>query len=152
MSFFDRNTIKCLVTGQSGFGNANFGENERRIRICCNINGFRYLRNRQNDAKMPKLMPKVNFGGFRIVFGVTFGETIGEEELKMRKKNYRGVGCTKRELGKCEGVCRTYDKIQTAFADILQANDNVVSFKCNVLLDELTEGEYTSDLVDVKTD
>ena len=31
----------------------------------------------------------------------------------MRRKGYRGVGCVKRSLSKCEGMCRTYDKIQT---------------------------------------
>ena len=31
----------------------------------------------------------------------------------MRRKGYRGVGCVKRSLSKCEGICRTYDKIQT---------------------------------------
>ena len=33
----------------------------------------------------------------------------------MRRKGYRGVGCVKRSLSKCEGICRTYDKIQTSF-------------------------------------
>ena len=40
----------------------------------------------------------------------------------MRRKGYRGVGCVKRSLSKCEGICRTYDKIQTSFADYLQNN------------------------------
>ena len=31
----------------------------------------------------------------------------------MRRKGYRVVGCVKRSLSKCEGICRTYDKIQT---------------------------------------
>jgi len=26
----------------------------------------------------------------------------------MRRKGYRGVGCVKRSLSKCEGICRTY--------------------------------------------
>ena len=34
----------------------------------------------------------------------------------MRRKGYRGVGCVKRSLSKCEGICRTYDKIQTSAA------------------------------------
>lgn len=69
----------------------------------------------------------------------------------MRKKNYKG-GCEKRTLSKCEDVCRTYDEIQYAYADICQSNDNILSFRCNVLLDGLAEGEYTSDFVCTKAD
>ena len=42
-------------------------------------------------------------------------------------------------------MCRTYDPIQYAHADILQQSDDVQEIRCNVLLDGLTEGEYTSD-------
>ena len=69
----------------------------------------------------------------------------------MRRKGYKGR-CEKRVLGKCEGVCRTYDAIQYAYADILQQNEAVEMFRCNVLLDGLEEGEYTSDFVCTKTD
>lgn len=69
----------------------------------------------------------------------------------MRKKNYKGR-CEKRTLSKCEDVCRIYDEIQYAYADILQASDNILSFRCNVLLDGLNEGEYTSDFVCTKAD
>lgn len=68
----------------------------------------------------------------------------------MRKKNYRGVKCVKRSLKKCEGVCKTYDVIQYAFADALNLSEDVESFKVNVFLDGLQEGEYTSDFV-IKT-
>ena len=37
----------------------------------------------------------------------------------MRKKNYKGVKCTKRYVEKCEGVCKTFDNIQYAYADLL---------------------------------
>jgi len=47
-------------------------------------------------------------------------------------------------------VCRTYDAIQYAFADVLQADDSITEFRCNVPLDGLTEGEYTSDFLCVK--
>ena len=67
----------------------------------------------------------------------------------MRKKGYKGR-CEKRVVGKCEGVCRTYDSIQSAYADSLQQNEQVVKFQCNVPLDGLTEGEYTSDFVCTK--
>lgn len=68
----------------------------------------------------------------------------------MRKKNYKGR-CEKRALSKCEGICKTYDKIQYAFADILQAESDIKEFRCNVLLDGLLEGEYTSDFVCIKS-
>ena len=64
----------------------------------------------------------------------------------MRKKGYKGR-CTRRSLTKCKGVCRTFDVIQTAYADMLQSDDDISSFECNVLLDGLEEGEYTSDFV-----
>lgn len=69
----------------------------------------------------------------------------------MRKKGYKGR-CEKRTLSKCKGVCRTYDAIQAAYAEMLQANDEVKEIRSNVLLDGLTEGEYTSDFVCVKAD
>lgn len=69
----------------------------------------------------------------------------------MRKKNFKGR-CEKRAIKKCEGVCRTYDPIQYAFADVLQEDESIKEIKCNVLLDGLQEGEYTSDFVCVKTD
>lgn len=69
----------------------------------------------------------------------------------MRKKGYKGR-CEKRVLDKCKGVCRTYDAIQAAYADILQACDEVKEIRCNVLLEGFAEGEYTTDFVCVKTD
>ncbi len=70
----------------------------------------------------------------------------------MRKKNYRGVKCTKRYVEKCEDVCKTYDSIQYAYADLLSASDDIQCFRVNVLLVGLAEGEYTSDFVITKTD
>lgn len=67
----------------------------------------------------------------------------------MRKKNYKGK-CVKRQLQKCEGVCRTFDDLQSAYAESLAACDDIQSFRCNVLLEGLEEGEYTSDFVIVK--
>ena len=69
----------------------------------------------------------------------------------MRKKNFKGR-CEKRKIGKCAEVCKTYDAIQYAYADLLQASDEVKEIKCNILLDELDIGEYTSDFVCTKTD
>lgn len=69
----------------------------------------------------------------------------------MRKKNFKGR-CEKRKIDKCADICRTYDTIQFAYADILQADEGVKEIKCNVLLDGLEVGEYTSDFVCVKAD
>lgn len=64
----------------------------------------------------------------------------------MLKKGYKGR-CEKKVLSKCQNVCRTYNPIQTKYADILQECED----KCNVLLDGLPEGEYTTDFVCVKS-
>ena len=69
----------------------------------------------------------------------------------MRKKNYKGR-CTKRYVAKCTDVCRTYDPLQTAYADVLAANSDIEEFRCNVYLDGLTDGDYTSDFLCKKTD
>lgn len=65
----------------------------------------------------------------------------------MRKKNYKGR-CEKRTISKCEDVCRTFDPIQYAYADVLQASDEIKEIRCNVPLDG---EEYTSDFVCVKS-
>ena len=59
----------------------------------------------------------------------------------MRKKNFKGR-CEKRVLSKCEGVCRTYDAIQFAYADRLEADDSVREIRVNVPLDGVEEGEF----------
>ena len=72
----------------------------------------------------------------------------------MRKRNFKGR-CEKRKLSKCVDVCRTYDKIQYVFADILNNSDEVVSFQVNVPLDGMDgsiAGCYTSDFVCTKKD
>lgn len=69
----------------------------------------------------------------------------------MRKKNFKGR-CEKRVIAKCSDVCRTYDVIQYVYADVLQASDDVKEIRCNVPLDRLELGEYTSDFVCVKAD
>lgn len=67
----------------------------------------------------------------------------------MRKKNFKGR-CEKRVLSKCEGVCRTYDAIQFAYADRLEADDSIREIRVNVLLDGVEEGEFTTDFLCVK--
>ena len=67
----------------------------------------------------------------------------------MRKANFKGK-CQKRSLTKCKDVCRTYDDIQSAYADVLEQREDIVDFSCNVLLDGLDIGAYTSDFVCTK--
>lgn len=69
----------------------------------------------------------------------------------MRKKNFKGR-CEKRVIPKCNDVCRTYDPIQSAYADMLAADDAIQEIRCNVLLDGLEVGEYTTDFLCVKSD
>ena len=50
----------------------------------------------------------------------------------MRKKNYKGR-VTKRYLPKCNDICRTYDPIMIAYADIVSKMEEVEEFRCNVI-------------------
>lgn len=69
----------------------------------------------------------------------------------MRKKNYKGR-CEKRIIGKCSEVCRTYDAVQYACADMLQASDNISEIRCNVSMDSPEVSDYTTDFVCTKAD
>ena len=64
----------------------------------------------------------------------------------MRKVNYKGR-CEKRKVAKCEYICRTYNKIQSAYVDELEKDDDVVSFECNVILKGVADTLYTTDFV-----
>ncbi len=68
----------------------------------------------------------------------------------MLKKNFKGR-CEKRSLSKCDGICRTYNAIQYAYANALQENCDIAVFQCNVILDNLSIGEYTTDFLCTKT-
>ncbi len=69
----------------------------------------------------------------------------------MRSKNYKGR-CVKRALPKFAVTCRTYDTVQTTYALNLSKNPEIESIQCNVLLEDYSEGEYTTDFVITKTD
>lgn len=62
----------------------------------------------------------------------------------MKKKNYKGR-CEERVLSKCKGVCRTYDALQCAYADMLEEDEEVKEFQCNVPLTSDEAEEYTTD-------
>ena len=68
----------------------------------------------------------------------------------MRRKNIKDR-CSKRQLPKFVDVCKTYDAISYAYADILSESMVIEEVRCNVLLEGLEEGEYTSDFVCTKT-
>lgn len=103
----------------------------------------------------PKSNPQFPKSGMISFLGAVLGrwqDVPGWEVLRrMRKKNFKGR-CEKRMIGKCSDVCRTYDAIQYAYADLLQESEEVKEIRCNVLLDGLDVGEYTSDFVCTKTD
>ena len=68
----------------------------------------------------------------------------------MRKKNYKGR-CEKVSVSKSKDVCRLYSEIQKKYLRILEENTEIEEIRCNVLLDGLEEGAYTSDFVCTKT-
>ena len=80
-------------------------------------------------------------------FWETFGEFLGG--IFMRKKNYKGR-CEKQTLEKFTAICKTYDPIQTAYANALVKNDSVASIRCNVVLDGDECGEYMTDFICTK--
>lgn len=69
----------------------------------------------------------------------------------MKKISYKGR-CEKRKVSKCKAVCRTYNQIQSAFLDVLESDDNIVSFECNVCLMGVADDSYSTDFVAQKAD
>ena len=87
----------------------------------------------------PKISPKFPQNAVlfpKIIFRKNLGKIWKTKERMsgMRKLNYKGR-CTKRKLSKCKDVCRTFDAIQMKVVDMLQANDEIKSFRCNVCLE-----------------
>ena len=71
----------------------------------------------------------------------------------MKPKGYKRTRCEKRTMRKCaNGVARTYNVLESKYADILEADPNVKEFRCQVLLEGLEIGEYCSDFVATKVD
>ena len=64
----------------------------------------------------------------------------------MKKINYKGR-CEKRKVSKCKEICRTYSKIQSALVNVLEQDENVASFECNVCLEGVSDNMYSSDFV-----
>ena len=55
----------------------------------------------------------------------------------MRKKNYKGR-CEKRSIPKCEGICKTYDELQSKMVDILSEEQSIKTIQCNISLEGIT--------------
>lgn len=68
--------------------------------------------------------------------------------MRNSKSNVRTV---KRRLSKCKDICRTYNDIQFSYATLLDSDDSVSEFSCNVNLDNFEiEGSYTTDFLITK--
>jgi len=68
----------------------------------------------------------------------------------MRSATYKGR-CIKKKLKKSEGVIKLYDNLQVVYADILDSDPNISQITANMYLQDLPEGEFTSDFVCTKT-
>lgn len=64
----------------------------------------------------------------------------------MRKKNQK-IRCEKQRLPKVKGLCRTYDKVQTATAVYLSQREDIICIRCNVDSAVIDGKEYTTDFV-----
>ena len=79
------------------------------------------------------------------------GKKARRKEFYVKKINFKGR-CEKRKVSKCEDVCRTYSKIQYAYVDLLEKDENIVSFECNVRLKGVADDLYSTDIVAKKAD
>ncbi len=71
----------------------------------------------------------------------------------MKLKGYKRTRCEKKTMSKCaDGAARTYNAIESKYAEMLQENPDIKEFRCQVLLDGLEIGEYCSDFVATKVD
>ena len=64
----------------------------------------------------------------------------------MRNKGLK-TRCTKQSLPKFEGVCKTFDKVQTAAAIVLSKMEDVKTIRSNVDSAIVDGTQYTSDFV-----
>ena len=56
---------------------------------------------------------------------------LRERGQKLKKKSYRGTRCEKRTMSKCaDGVARTYNAIESSYAEMLQENPDIKEFRC----------------------
>ena len=115
-----------------------------RLKLVC----FRKVFPKNKNPNSLKIFPNP-------FLGAVFGKMVECSQkggcTDMRKKNFKGR-CEKRVVDKCVEVCRTYDPIQYAYADLLAADSTIREIRCNVPMDDLEVGEYTTDFVCIKVD
>lgn len=76
-----------------------------------------------------------------------------EDGVFMKPKGYKRTRCEKRAMSKCaDGVARTFNVIESRYADKLEENPDVKEFRCQVMLEGLEIGEYCSDFVATRVD
>ena len=112
--------------------------------------GGKYAQNTLKNAKNQIVSAKNIFGKTHMKFLAEFLANSGG--YFMRSKNFKGSKCVKMKLQKSEDVVRTFDNIQTAYAQILDKNENIQKIQCNVPLEGIEEGEFTTDFLCVKAD
>ena len=98
---------------------------------CPNIWRFHFWQNPFLGCPKIKASKDCVFGIFLLLY------SLERKVVFMRKKNYKGAKVSKRVVAKCEGVYRTYDAIQYAYANLLSETEEVKSFQVNVLLQGL---------------
>ena len=64
----------------------------------------------------------------------------------MRPGNFKGR-CTKIHIAKCSETARLYDAVQIACAKALDDNDGVAEIRCNVPLEDIEDGKFTTDFL-----
>jgi hypothetical protein len=109
-----------------------------------------YAKNTLKNAKNQTFFAKNIFGETHMKFWRNFWRISGGHF--MRSKNFKGSKCVKMKLNKSEEVVRTFDNIQTVYAQILDKNENIQMIQCNVPLEGIEDGEFTTDFVCTKTD
>lgn len=67
----------------------------------------------------------------------------------MNIKNIK-TKCTKQNTSKSEGICRTYSMIAEAYVNILEEDNDIITYTTNVLMANLEVGEYTTDFLCTK--
>ena len=107
-----------------------------------------YAKNTLKNAKNQKFFAKNIFGETHMKFLAEFLANSGGHF--MRSKNFKGSKCVKMKLNKSEEVVRTFDNIQTAYAQILDKNENIQKIQCNVPLEGIEDVEFTTDFLCTK--
>lgn len=69
----------------------------------------------------------------------------------MRQKTLK-TKCVKRRIIKCSDLLRTYDIVQETYANHLESDDDVVTVYCNVPIEDLSIGDFTTDYVLIRKD